>query len=97
MAIYKWDFKVNQNHTLEVDHPFKGNITIQLDDKKIHESEAHELTHDFRVEERYFQLQVKFENQNFGIAQMQTWAHYLFMYHDGNWEELQCTKISANH
>jgi hypothetical protein len=89
MAIYTWNFKVNQNHTLHVDHPFKGNIVIRLDNKKIHESETQELTFDFRVEERLFELKIIFENQNYGIAQVQTWAHYLFMYHDGNWETIQ--------
>jgi len=92
MAVYAWNFKVNKNHTLQVEHPFKGNVVVKLDDKKIHESETHEITYDFRVDERPFELQIKFENQDFGIAQMQTWAHYLFMYYDGNWEELQISE-----
>jgi hypothetical protein len=92
MAIYTWKFYVNDEHTLVVDHPFKGNVVVRLDDKVIQESADHEMSYDFRVDEKPFNLEIKYEIQDFGIAKMQSWVHHLYMYSDGNWTEIQSAK-----
>lgn len=79
MAAYQYRFKVEKDHILQVDHPFKGNVVLTLDGKVILSSAAHAMTHKFEVDGKPCKLEIAYEVQDFGIAKMQSWVHRFFV------------------
>jgi len=79
MAVYQYKFKVNQEHTFQVEHPFKGNVVLSLDGKQIKSSAAQTFTYNFDVEGKPCKLEIALEVQDFGMAKMQSWVHRFFV------------------
>lgn len=80
MAIYQWNFKVKIDHTLVVEHPFSGNVVVKLDDRVIKNTEQHEMTYNFNVEDQPCRLEISFEETDFGgMATMKSWVHHFYV------------------
>ena len=75
MAVYTCKFKAVKDHTVEVEHPFKGSVVVTLDGKKIKESAVHEFSCSFRVENKPCELSISYEEVNYGITKMQSCVH----------------------
>jgi hypothetical protein len=79
MAVYQYKFKVEKEHSLQVDHPFKGNVVLTLDGKQVKSSAAHTFSYNFDVEGKSCKLEIALEVQDFGMAKMQSWVHRFFV------------------
>ena len=79
MAVYNYKFKMSKEHNLEVAHPFSGNVVVTLDGKVIRDTSKHEMVFNFEVEGKPCNLEITFEEQDFGIAKMKSWVHRFFV------------------
>jgi len=79
MAIYKWNFKTKDDHTLVVEHPFVGNVVVKLDDRVIKDTEQHEMSHEFSVDGTPCRLEITYKETDMGTIKMKSWLHHFFV------------------